>query len=150
MLYFQQSQQMNKQNICVGFWRSETAGADDADNKKLPRARSNDANYIPDFFEKCVQWTSVRDRPEMQEIGFISLQYKGFSRCRCCNIKNGSQTFIYNGFEFPSGYFHYILEHKINVPIPFQIMIVESVVPPPPPPPPPLMPAAAAGGATLH
>lgn len=40
--------------------------------------------------------------------------YRGSSNCRICNIRNGSKEYMYGGWNWPSGYMHYITEHNIH------------------------------------
>lgn len=40
--------------------------------------------------------------------------YKGFSRCRICKIPNGSITYTYSNWRWPSGFKHYIKQHNIK------------------------------------
>ena len=39
------------------------------------------------------------------------INYRGSSICRICGKRNGGITFVYNGWEWPSGYLHYIEDH---------------------------------------
>jgi len=40
--------------------------------------------------------------------------YKGMSRCRVCECSNGSREYSYNGWVWPAGLMHYIIEHNIQ------------------------------------
>lgn len=37
--------------------------------------------------------------------------YRGFSRCRVCGNRNGSEEFSLEGWTWPSGYSHYVKQH---------------------------------------
>ncbi len=39
--------------------------------------------------------------------------FKGFSRCRCCGISNGSTEYEYKGWRWPQGLKHYVDGHNI-------------------------------------
>ena len=41
-------------------------------------------------------------------------RFKGSSTCRICGKRNGSSTFYYKGWCWPSGFSHYIEEHNIK------------------------------------
>lgn len=131
-----------KNSIAIGFWREK-------DNKKsnLPFPIQNSPNYIKGFIEKLsllkdehkknnkyytyrnsklysdTDSDSDKCNNNIKLENLYSIQYKGLSRCRICGCHNGSQTICLNGYAFPSGYFHYINEHNIEVPIEFQQMI---------------------------
>lgn len=53
------------------------------------------------------------------------LSYRGFSMCRCCNKSNGSVTFKYNDFTWPSGYAHYVDVHNVRPDPDFEKWIME-------------------------
>jgi hypothetical protein len=134
-----------KNSIGIGFWR-ETNNQ----NSNLPFPIQNKPNYIEGFIEKLsllkdeqiknkkyyryrlydIFYSDDSDNNDNNDKNDVklanllySIQYKGSSRCRLCGCRNGSQTLYLNGYAFPSGYFHYINEHNIEVPIEFQQMI---------------------------
>lgn len=49
---------------------------------------------------------------------------KGWINCRICGQKNGSSYFTLNGFEWPSGYMHYIKQHNIKPTAEFAGMLI--------------------------
>ena len=63
-------------------------------------------------------------RLKMIEEGAHSQGYRGFSCCRICSISNGSETFSYGGWEWPSGYGHYIEEHNVRPSVEFEKFIL--------------------------
>jgi hypothetical protein len=108
--------------ISVGFWRKTIDQLSD-----LPFPNQNTANYIEGFLEKFLllkdKINNYRKNDDINIENFNILQYRGCSCCRICNCINGSSTVVLNGYSFPSGYFHYVDEHKIEVPLDFQHMI---------------------------
>lgn len=42
------------------------------------------------------------------------LCYKGWSTCRICHCHNGSVTYRYKQWEWPSGFLHYIEKHNVR------------------------------------
>jgi hypothetical protein len=57
---------------------------------------------------------------ELIEAKSIKEKYRGASSCRICHCHNGIATFIYekDGYTYlwPSGFRHYLIEHKIQPP----------------------------------
>lgn len=114
----------------LGFWKSRKQHVMDLSehfpgepSEELPFPVENEPNYGNDFFER-IEWLMKNKRMnEMFNHQFI--QFRGFSRCRICEKNNGSAEFCYEGFRFPSGYFHYIIDHRIQVPVEFQRMIMD-------------------------
>ncbi len=41
-------------------------------------------------------------------------QYRGWSNCRLCGCHNGSATYHKNGWDWPSGFRHYVEEHNLK------------------------------------
>lgn len=41
------------------------------------------------------------------------VRYRGWSNCRVCGKPNGSETFILDGWQWPSGFMHYIEAHHV-------------------------------------
>lgn len=122
--------------IKVGFWRRTPD-----QESEFPYPQENSSNYMEGFVEKmallkdemmknnnyyklrcCTDFDDDNENDAKLEHLYL-LQYKGWSRCRLCNCKNGTLTVCLNGYAFPSGYFHYINEHNIEVPVDFQRMI---------------------------
>lgn len=42
------------------------------------------------------------------------LAYRGMSRCRVCGKPNGCQTLSLHGWEWPSGFLHYVRDHGVK------------------------------------
>lgn len=40
--------------------------------------------------------------------------YRGWSTCRICGCHNGSEEFEHDGWRWPQGYKHYIVEHNVK------------------------------------
>ena len=56
------------------------------------------------FLEKLTQ----------KESKALKLSYRGWSTCRICKCVNGTQSFQDRGWEWPSGYKHYIDVHNVR------------------------------------
>lgn len=83
-----------------GFWRH----ADDR-NSDLP------------FPEAGEQWNGQQEflaRLEEVEARARNLSYRGWSNCRLCGQANGSQTYDHAGWQWPSGYAHYLRDHNVR------------------------------------
>lgn len=108
--------------VTVGFWRKSINEPSD-----LPFPKQNNANYVEEFAEKFSllndEIRNYRSNDGVKLKNLHLLQFKGWSHCRICNCKNGSRTVVLNGYKFPSGYFHYVNDHRIEVPLDFQHMI---------------------------
>lgn len=52
-----------------------------------------------------------------------SVAYKGMSTCRMCNQDNGHTEYAYKGWQWPSGYLHYIQEHNVRPSLAFEEFI---------------------------
>jgi hypothetical protein len=101
----------------VGFWWSEFA-------QDLPKPVANDRDMVNGpIFRTALTMLQMRmsnsngyglsRAREPNPVGQV-IQYKGFSHCRICGNANGSQTFILDGFSWPSGYLHYLSEHFVR------------------------------------
>lgn len=78
-----------------GFW--------DADN--MPKQRPKPMPALQKFLDALIG----------VEVGLArEVASKGSSECRVCGIKNGSSTFYYNGWSWPSGYRHYLEAHNVH------------------------------------
>lgn len=51
------------------------------------------------------------------------IHYKGWSTCRICKCHNGSTEYVYNGWRWPEGFAHYVLEHNVRPSLAFQEMV---------------------------
>jgi hypothetical protein len=58
---------------------------------------------------------------------FRCRDYRGVSKCRLCGKSNGSLEFDFNGYTWPEGLIHYILEHNVIVDNGFINMITKSI-----------------------
>lgn len=56
------------------------------------------------------------------------VHFKGQSTCRICGKANGSQTFSYRGWEWPSGYLHYIKDHNVRPSPEFSAFVLEDTI----------------------
>lgn len=111
--------------IKFGFWYS-------ASESDLPMPIESDEDYITGFVDRCKEW--VAHLPNIKKYQFSSdlsilidyrfVSYMGYAPCRICDKDNGDSEYTHGGYTFPSGIFHYILDHHIAVPIEFQHMIV--------------------------
>jgi hypothetical protein len=45
--------------------------------------------------------------------------FRGWSTCRICRCKNGTQEFVSTHFTWPEGYLHYIRDHSLRPPAEF-------------------------------
>jgi len=89
------------ENIREGFWRSRT-------EPDLPMPVADETWDDHTVFGNLL--FIVEAKLEVQHM----VTYRGWSTCRCCDKPNGSQEFRYGGYQWPSGYRHYIEVHGIK------------------------------------
>lgn len=51
--------------------------------------------------------------------------YKGFSTCRICECVNGSSSYTLGGWEWPSGFMHYLKEHGVRPSAAFEAFVLD-------------------------
>lgn len=81
-----------------GYWR---AHKDDVSEYPFPES----VGFKDDVFVEKVK--SLQEKARV-------IQFKGFSFCRICECINGTQEFEYKGWNWPSGYLHYIVDHGVK------------------------------------
>jgi hypothetical protein len=52
------------------------------------------------------------------------IRYRGFSPCRICGTRNGSQSFRFEEWDWPSGFRHYVAEHAVRPTAEFESFIL--------------------------
>lgn len=52
-----------------------------------------------------------------------SVAYRGSSRCRFCDCQNGYHEFNFLGWQWPSGFNHYVREHNVRPSRDFEVFI---------------------------
>lgn len=88
----------------VGFWLSGECGTEEV------------ASEVDPDWEKTPEYTAVVKfcmKPDS------TISYRGWSNCRVCGCRNGNQEYHREGFIFPQGYLHYVMEHNVKPPQPF-------------------------------
>ena len=123
--------------IKIGFWYSET-------DPTLPMpviAKINHSTvaspgnlWSTTFIEKCKQLVAFLDKLHNQTYkntdNFSCQSYRGMSPCRLCdNQCNGNMEITFNGYVFPEGLMHYIIDHNIIIDQKFMKMIIDSSLP---------------------
>lgn len=96
-----------------GFWRSRL----DAD-EDLPWPGAQ-----PEWPERDA-FLEMLHRAESQA---EKIAYRGFSLCRICTCRNGSQSFRLDVWEWPWGYRHYLTEHNVRPSHDFELFIRDRV-----------------------
>ena len=104
----------------IGFWKSEY-------EPHLPSPIISDNIYPDEFIEKCKEWTKTIGT-SLSIYDKRITHYMGYSDCRICGQLNGSVEYTYNGFIFPEGVFHYIIDHNIEIDEQFMRMIMDTPV----------------------
>jgi len=94
-----------------GFWRS-SAHADE--NLPWPQP---DARWL-----QRAAFLEILDRAESEA---QRVSYRGFSHCRVCGCRNGSQSFRLDVWEWPSGFRHYVADHEVRPTPEFELFIRE-------------------------
>ena len=88
-----------KKIIREGFWR----GKDEPTlPKPVPRAKPRKGQRI---FLKALSRLEYRLKPAY---------FKGWSECRVCGCRNGSGEYTHGGFQWPTGFYHYVKVHNVK------------------------------------
>lgn len=72
-----------------------------------------------DYVDKS--WDTAQRNAVVEYLDFsaqskVLYRWRGSSRCRFCNIRNGSQCFTDGTYVWPSGFGHYLMEHGVKPP----------------------------------
>jgi len=54
-----------------------------------------------------------------------NLKFMGYSKCRCCGQNNGTSEFIFNGWAWPQGFRHYVVDHRVEPSKDFEAFIAK-------------------------
>jgi hypothetical protein len=87
----------------IGFWSG--CGKE---NDKFPKVRSSTSRGWSEGKHQYLE------RLAKVEAKASARRFKGDSTCRICGNRNGSSTFYYKGWCWPSGFSHYIRKHNIK------------------------------------
>lgn len=93
-----------------GFWSSST-------DPMLPTPRANDRSWVGQ--ETFLNQLRAFEADEET----VTVGYRRSSRCRICACKNGSETFFRGGWEWPSGFKHYVEAHNVSPSLAFREFI---------------------------
>ena len=110
----------------IGFWRK----LQNINLEDLPYPIISNKKYSNIFINKCKDWIELNERifDYPGEVSFC-VAYRWFSECRICRKPNGHLEYTYKNFIFPSGIFHYIVDHNIEIDDDFRVMIEENDLP---------------------
>lgn len=96
-----------------GFWNTGKGSA-------LPDPIENNEPW-PGQAEFLKALTAVEGQAEKEA-------YRGVSMCRVCKRVNGSVTYISGGWEWPSGFAHYVKEHNVRPSLAFIEFITQEEI----------------------
>lgn len=107
-------------NKSAGFWAQSID--DQTSLLPWPVARTEKWEDQDDFIVRLETLEkSLRERGEDSYVG-----YRGYSFCRCCeNRRNGSHTYVHDGWIWPEGYIHYLRDHNVQPDKDFKLFIME-------------------------
>lgn len=88
-----------------GFWRRGNGRPETADTEGLPWPEPDPSWDGRTAFLLALSQVESRARKEA---------YRGWSTCRLCGGANGSEEYSYGGWEWPSGFAHYIRDHMVR------------------------------------
>jgi hypothetical protein len=94
-----------------GFWRSSQQA-----DENLP---------WPQPETKWPERAAFLKRLDRAEAEAQSISYRGYSPCRICGSRNGSQSFQLDVWEWPSGFRHYVAEHEVRPSPEFELFVRE-------------------------
>lgn len=86
--------------IKVGYWYSEY-------EPDLPRPQENSNTLTQKQTDEVIEYLRLFT---------VFNSYRGFSKCRICNIHNGSVDHTDGRHMWPSGLAHYLEEHNVGLP----------------------------------
>lgn len=97
----------------IGYWKSEY-------EPNLPDPHDYiDEAYDPEMKAKIVEFLKG---------GTESIQWAGFSGCRICNERLGTQCWEHEGYMYPQLLWHYIEEHNVRLPKSFEEHVMGRLV----------------------
>lgn len=82
-----------------------------------------------EIFLPKLQWveSQIVYRPAQNQVSKLPQAFKmhfmGYSTCRCCGEKNGTGEYYFQGWAWPDGYMHYLVEHKVEPSAAFMVFI---------------------------
>ena len=94
-----------------GYWRSSLHA-----DENLP---------WPDPETNWPQRAAFLEMLDCAEAKAQTVSYRGFSRCRICGCRNGSQSFRLDFWEWPWGFRHYVSDHAVRPSAEFEFFIRE-------------------------
>lgn len=92
-----------------GFWRSRLHS-----DQNLPWPEAEEG------WPERAEFLKMLDHAEAEA---EKVAYRGYSQCRICGCRNGSQSFRLDVWEWPSGYCHYLAEHEVRPSRDFELFI---------------------------
>ena len=116
----------------VGFWYSK-----DEPLLSMPVSSKNKNEHSVEFINKCNEWINLTNVIKNYDAMLMVIhganisderyvEYCSSASCRLCGHSNGNGEYNYNGFTFPAGLFHYIVDHNIAIDEEFKKMILRS------------------------
>lgn len=88
---------------------------------------AHEGKLLPMPSDSTIEWEGKKeflDALHKREQEADKAHYRGFSMCRICDVPNGSISFQSEGWEWPSGFSHYIEEHNVRPSLAFQEFIL--------------------------
>jgi hypothetical protein len=95
-----------------GFWRSSSSQAEE--NLPWPQPEA-----------KWPERADFLDALDRAEVEAQRVSYRGFSHCRVCGCRNGTQSFRLDVWEWPSGFRHYVADHDVRPSPEFEFFVRE-------------------------
>ncbi len=88
-----------KQKRIEGYWYNDYNG------QQYPMPVANDLPFVgkDEFLSRL---------SALENIARLTA-YRGFSMCRICNCRNGSEEYELGNWVWPQGYSHYIKDHNV-------------------------------------
>lgn len=110
----------------VDFFRKEGYWAEKKEiNSAYPWPQENTISQedLADFLPLL---RSVQTRIKNKKLNGSFRSFMGYSTCRCCGIKNGTQEYCFQGWTWPIGFEHYLVEHKV-APSPSFVLFIRAL-----------------------
>lgn len=108
----------------VGFWRSSEIPKPGETYTEFPIANSATENQeellqaIAKVERAAISWREPHSASDA-----TVMCARGHSPCRLCGCMNGYAEYTYRGFIWPSGYAHYLRDHRVAIDPEFKNML---------------------------
>ena len=108
-----------------GYWSSNTKDLDHYPIPETGKFKQEDMDiFLPKlkWVEEQIPYKPNKNYKPILKHAF-KLHFMGYSQCRCCGKSNGTGEYYFQGWAWPDGYMHYLVEHKVEPSAAFMVFI---------------------------